>query len=162
MTIPDLFFEVPEGTVPFTIGASREGGQHFQAYGALPADDFPLFIRVVSRLAKEAEDNKALAEVGEGDTPAPVEKAEEAADVVERQIQVTMDALQLACPEESIQRIAAGIKHGAEHPIPFPTLISLLNKLLKLYKMAGEEDDDTGDSDSDMDGVERPTEPTSD
>lgn len=137
-----MHFDVPDGELPFTIGS-----QSFVAFGALPADDFPAFIEIVSRLGEDVEAESKVAE---------------ARETVRMQIDVTMEALAMACPPDTVERIRTGISHNAEHRIPFPILVKILNWLMVQYKMAeGAEDEGEGEGESPP-GVERPTPPTPD
>ena len=135
-----MHFDVPDGELPFTIGS-----QSFVAFGALPADDFPAFIEIVSRLGEDVEAES---------------KVEEARETVRMQIDVTMEALAMACPPDTVERIRTGISHNAEHRIPFPILVKILNWLMVQYKMA--EDHESESEDESAPGVERPTPPTPD
>lgn len=153
----DLFFEVPTGQLEFRIGPTVETAEQYYAMAAMPADDFAPFIQTVSRMADEAR--AKTEEALSGDEPPDVKTAEETAAQVQRQIDTTVEALTMCCPDDTVKRIRENIQHGSEKPIPFPTLAKILQGLMRAYGLSGGEDEDEqkpGDS------AERPTEPTSD
>lgn len=131
-----MHFDVPDGDLPFTIG-----GESYAAHGAIPADDFPEFIAIVGELGGEKSDGE--------DTP-----DQPTHELIAGQLAVVKRALSYACPSDQAERLMANMAHGAEHPIPFPVVVKVLNWLMTEYGMGADAED--GDSDTEGAGVVRP------